>query len=503
MPSDSDKVAKANQSGPTVSRRAAILGATATAILGAAIGGGAVAVSKRDDDDSKSGSSSKPDSGIDRDVVSSRAFEAVVWGMPAVNYDRMLQAAIAVGAEPNQIVYWSKLLDWKNQTLTPNPNAIYLMPFYDTTSGPVVIDVPPAEGDSTITGSIDSVWQTPLADVGPAGTDKGAGGRYLILPPGFTGEIPDGFIPLRSETYAGFAIMRSNLKSGSDADIAAAVNYGKRIGIYRLDAAGNPPPTPYVDASGKEFDSTIPYNRDFFTNLNRVVQAEVWLPRDMAMIDQLSSLGITKGAPYKPDSTTLSRFDNAAADAGKWLEQLYVKGFTPPYFDNTHWALPANQQLITAMQSGFADPSSYPVDARGMAYSFAYFAAKNLGTGQFYLVAIHDADGKDLDGGKNYKINVPAHVPVSLYWSATAYDRGTHTLIRDVNWASRASNTPELQTNSDGSVDLYMGPSAPEGKKSNWIPTKSGRNFEIMFRFYGPQPPLSEKTWKLPDIQTA
>lgn len=502
MPLNSGEVANPSQSSPTVSRRAALLGAAVTAALGAAIGG-AVAVSKRGDDDSKTGSTAKSDSGIDRDLVSSRAFEAVVWGMPAVNYDRMLQAAIAVGAGPNQIVYWSKLLDWKNQTLTPNPNAIYLMPFYDTTSGPVVIDVPPADRDSTITGSIDSVWQTPLADVGPAGTDKGAGGRYLILPPGFTGEIPDGFIPLRSETYAGFAIMRSNPKSGSDADIAAAVNYGKRIGLYRLDAAGNRPPTPYVDASGKEFDATIPYNRDFFTNLNRIVQAEVWLPRDMAMIDQLSSLGITKGAPYQPDSETLTRFDDAAADAGKWLEQLYVKSFTPAYFDNTHWALPANQRLVTAMQSGFADPGNYPVDARGMTYSFAYFAAKSLGTGQFYLVAIHYSDGKDLDGGRNYKINVPAHVPVSLYWSATAYDRGTHTLIRDVDWASRASNTPGLQTNSDGSVDLYIGPSAPDGKKSNWIPTKPGRNFEIMFRFYGPQPPLSEKTSKLPDIQPA
>ncbi|MFE3028851.1 DUF1214 domain-containing protein [Nocardia tengchongensis] len=503
MSPDSEAATRSDDSGPTVSRRAALLGAAVTAALGAAIGGGAVAVAKRDDNDSKSDTSAKSDSGVDRDVVSSRAFEAVVWGMPAVNYDRMLQAAIAVGAGPNQIVYWSRLLDWKNQTLTPNPNAIYLMPFYDTTSGPVVLDIPPAEGDSTITGSIDSVWQTPLADVGPAGIDKGAGGRYLILPPGFNGQIPEGFIPLHSETYAGFAIMRSNVKNGTDADIAAAVDYGKRIGLYRLDAAGNPPPTPYVDASGKEFDSTIPYNRDFFTALNRVVQAEVWLPRDMAMIAQLTSLGITKGAPYQPDSAMLTRFDDAAADAGKWLDALYVKSFEPPYFDNTHWALPANQQLVTAMSDGFADPANYPVDVRGMTYSFAYFAPKSLGTGQFYLVTIHDSEGKDFDGGKNYKITVPPHVPVSLYWSATAYDRVTHTLIRDVDWASRASNTPDLQTNSDGSVDLYLGPSAPDGKKSNWIPTKSGKKFEIMFRFYGPQPPLSEKTWKLPDIQPA
>ncbi|MFE3798807.1 DUF1214 domain-containing protein [Nocardia tengchongensis] len=503
MSPDNEASPRSGDSGPTVSRRAALLGAVATAALGAAIGGGAVAISKRDDDDSKSDTSAKPDSSIDRDLISSRAFEAVVWGMPAVNYDRMLQAAIGIGGGSNQIVYWSKLVDWKNQTLTPNPNAVYLMPFYDTSAGPVVLEIPPADGDSKITGSIDSVWQTPLADVGPAGIDKGAGGRYLILAPGYSGQIPDGFIPLHSETKAGFALLRSNLKSGTDADVAAAVDYGKRARLYRLDAAGNPPPTTYVDASGKEFDATIPYNRDFFTTLNRVVQAEGWLPRDMAMVNQLSSLGITKGAPYQPDSATLTRLDDAAADAEKWLDELYVKSFEPPYFDNTHWALPANQQLVTAMHDGFADPANYPVDARGMTYSFAFFAPKNLGTGQFYLVSIHDSEGKDFEGGKNYKVTVPAHVPVSLYWSATAYDRETHTLIRDADWASHASNTPGLQTNSDGSIDLYIGPSAPDGKKSNWIPTKSGKKFEIMFRFYGPQPPLSEKTWKLPDIQPA
>lgn len=500
MSADNEQVNRSD----SVSRRAAILGAAATAVLGAALGAGAVAVSERDrDNDANSASPGSGDTSGNGDPLATRAFEAVVWGMPAVNYDRMLQAAIKIGGGANQIVYWSKLLDWHNQTLTPNPNAIYLMPFYDTAAGPMVLEIPPAEGDSTITGSIDTLWQTPLADVGPAGTDKGAGGRYLILPPGYDAPIPDGFIPLRSETKAGFAILRSNLKSDSDADVAAAVDYGTRARLYRLDAAENPPPTAYVDASGKEFDSTIPYSRDFFTNLNRVVQSEAWLARDMAMIDQLASLGITKGKPFQPDSVTGEILDKSAEQAQEWLEQRYVKFFTPPYYDNTHWALPVDQTLITAMQDGFPDPNVYPVDARGVTYSFAYFATKSLGSGQFYLIAIHDAHSDDLDGGKSYRITVPAHVPVTLYWSATAYNRETHTLIREVDWASRASNTPGVQTNSDGSVDLYFGPAAPEGKNPNWIPTKSGQNFEVMFRFYGPQQPLFDKTWKLPDIQPA
>jgi len=122
-----------------------------------------------------------------RRTIERRAVEAVIWGMPVVNYDLMYQAMVnAANGKVNQIVYWSRLPDWKNQTLTPNPDAIYLMTFINTRDvGPVVIEIPPAEGGS-INGTIMNVWQTPLEDVGPAGVDKGTGGKYLVLPPGST-----------------------------------------------------------------------------------------------------------------------------------------------------------------------------------------------------------------------------------------------------------------------------------------------------------------------------
>src|SRR4029450_10290359 len=166
-----------------------------------------------------------------------RAVEAVIWGMPAVNYERMLQAALANGAKANQVVYWSRPVDWRNQTLTPNPDTIYLMPIYDTTTGPVVLEIPPARGDGSIVGSIDDGWQNPLADVGPAGSDNGKGGKYLILPPGHKEELPPDYIALRSMTYRGFALLRSSIKSSSDDDIAKAVAYGKRIKFYPLAKA--------------------------------------------------------------------------------------------------------------------------------------------------------------------------------------------------------------------------------------------------------------------------
>jgi hypothetical protein len=101
----------------------------------------------------------------------------------------------------------------------------------------------------------------------------------------------------------------------------------------------------------------------------------------------------------------------------------------------------------------------------------------------------------------NYKLNVPANAPVRQYWSATLYDLKTHALIREMSHAGRSSQSPGLQVNEDGSVDLYFGPDAPEGKETNWTPTDPNGKFEILFRFYGPEPSLFDKRWVLPDIE--
>ena len=122
-------------------------------------------------------------------AIERRAVEAVIWGMPAVNYDLMRQEMLdATDAEVGQVIYWGRPLDWMNQTLTPNPDTMYFMTFFDTKNGPVVIDIPPAEGGS-LNGNIVTAWQMPLEDVGLLGVDKGAGVRLAILPPGYAGTV--------------------------------------------------------------------------------------------------------------------------------------------------------------------------------------------------------------------------------------------------------------------------------------------------------------------------
>src|SRR6201990_1248413 len=77
---------------------------------------------------------------LNRRMIERRAVEAVIWGMPAVNYDLMLQEMLTkTPGKVGQVIYWGGPLDWHNQTLTPNPDALYFMTFVNTKDGPVVL----------------------------------------------------------------------------------------------------------------------------------------------------------------------------------------------------------------------------------------------------------------------------------------------------------------------------------------------------------------------------
>ena len=412
----------------------------------------------------------------------------------------MVQAAAAQGAGPNQIVYWSRPVNSKDQTLTPNPDTIYFNPFFDTRDGPVVLEIPPATADAVIVGTIDASWQNALVDVGPAGADKGKGGKYLMTPPGYKEKAPAGYIVVPMETNQGFVILRSNFKSRSDADIAAAVEHGKLIKLYPLKAG--PGASVAVDMYDKPFEANIQYDWHFFESLHRFIQSEPWLTRDKVMIEQLRTLGIEKGKPFAPDDRAKAMFDAAAKEAHEYIAMNYERNFDPPFLEGTHWAVPVPQATMEGLQAAFADPDVYALDGRAVMYHMAYFSPKALGTAQFYLVSISDSTGQPLDGKKHYQLTVPANAPVKQYWSATLYDRDTHALIRETSHSSRGSNVPELLKNGDGSVTLYFGSKAPDGQESNWVPTND-RPFEVLFRFYGPDKALFEKTWKLPDIEPA
>ena len=437
---------------------------------------------------------------FDREIER-KATQAVVWGIPAVNYDLMRQEMLTkTPGKVGQVIYWGRPLDWKNQTLTPNPDALYFMMFFSTKDGPVVLDLPPAEESASFNGNIVNAWQLPLEDAGLLGIDKGKGGKFVILPPGFKDKLPDGFTPLPSEVYGGYMLFRSNLKSHGDGDVKASIDYGKKLKIYPLAAADDPPETTFVDVKDILFDSTIKWDASFFENLNRIVQEEPWIARDRVMIDQLKTLGIEKDKPFTPDQHMNSLLTKGIREAQALLEAKYDAGLPPFFTDKSRWTFPAYPDLIKAAQANFDETDAYPVDHRGVAYSYAYIGIKRLGAGQFYSISIRDEDGHAFDGSKTYRLNVPANVPVQQYWSVTAYDRQTHALIKNVSRASRSSQIPDLAKNSDGSVDLYFGPKPPKAKEANWVPTDPKRQFELMFRAYGPTKEFFDKKWVLNDV---
>jgi hypothetical protein len=216
------------------------------------------------------------------------------------------------------------------------------------------------------------------------------------------------------------------------------------------------------------------------------------------MIDQLKTIGIERGKPFGPDAKAQEMLDEAMLEAKAVLEESYGK--VPPFYQGGHWFFPVGEEMHQNVMKFFDVPDSYPVDARGCAYTFAFFSARHLGESQYYLMAAQDRDGRPLDGKSSYRVRVPANVPITQYWSMTVYNRDTHTFIRNARWVGRSSQTPGLQANADGSVDIFFGPTSP-GPESNWIPTDPKGRFEVLARFYGPQKALFDKTWKLPDIE--
>lgn len=436
---------------------------------------------------------------IKEKIQYNRAVEAAIWGLPAVNFQLMYKEMEKLHGSYNQIVYWPGLLNWKNQTLTPNPDVIYLMPFFNTEKGPVVLEIPPADG-GTFNGSVMNYWQAAIEDVGPGGLDKGKGGKYIILPPGYDkSKIPSGYFVMQSDTYRGYALLRSVLKSGSPEDVKAAVDYGKRVKLYPYVQGSSSPQTVFVDASKVEYNSTIKYDESFYQTLNEIVQQEPFLERDRAMIDLLKTIGIERGKPFSPDAKAKEIFNLAIHDAKEWLIWNYEN--IKPFYQGSQWFFPASADNINSIKNSFQTREIYPIDNRGVCYMIAFFSAKHLGESQYYLMTTKDKDGNFLKGNSSYRVVVPANVPVKQYWSMTVYDRETHAFVRNMKWAGRSSQTPSLKKNSDGTVTLYFGPKPPSEGESNWTPTDPNGDFEILTRFYGPTPALFDQSWKLTDLE--
>ncbi len=426
-----------------------------------------------------------------------RAVESAIWGMPIVAFDAMRQAFFRdAKAKYGDVVYLSKPADWKLQLATPNNSVLYVYFNFNLSDGPLVIDVP-AAGETGLFGSFTNAWQRPIIDIGPEGTDQGEGGKYLLISPLMQYHIPDGYITVGCETMNGYGALRVIPKTTSSADREKALELIRQIRIYPVSKAAHPPVPNFIDMHGKLFDAIPRMDDTFYDSLAKMFQEERLPVRDLAMTAYLRSIGIQKGKEFKPDTKTREILNSAIQETHHILMDSFLLGEN--YWPDRQWkAINPGNGVKTSFS--FVEPTFYDLDARGMTFFAACAPPIRLGKASFYLTGVVDSKGEHFQGGERYHLRVPAKVPARQFWSVTVYDLETAAFVRDSPKQTIDSNTLDLQ-NADGSIDVYFGPTPPEGKEANWIKTENGKPWFLFFRFYGPEKQVFDRTWKLPDVE--
>jgi hypothetical protein len=429
-----------------------------------------------------------------------RAVDAVVWAMPLLNFKGFRDGHKAVGVGYNDIAYHSKVQNWKFQTATPNDTTPYVNFYWNVKDGPVVVEIPPSADGVGIFGTLMDAWQRPLEDVGAKGKDGGRGAKYVLLPPGYDGEVLPGAFTYQQRTYHGFAILRPIIADSSPENVAKAAAFAKKIKIYPLARADNPPTNRYVDIYDKLVEQTPALDKTIYAELHEIIQEEVVEEQNKAMMGLLSRIGIQKGKPFKPDAEAMKIYEAAAPEALQYMIEQYHRHLNPRMYEGKKWSVlapPGNKET----EFTYEFPNHFDYHARGALYYAVITSVKNYGTATFYLDLAEDKNGVWLDGGKSYKLVVPPNVPARDFWSVVAYDLETAAWIRDMPKVGIDSSMEGVATNKDGSVDVYFGPKAPKGREANWIPTAKGRRFFLLFRFYGPEPAVFDGSFQLNDIE--
>lgn len=442
-----------------------------------------------------------PPRSIEYEIAVQRAAQAAIWGMPAVSvYDIELSIQRDLGGKPGDVVYFTKPMTSRHGFLTANDVTPYVVSAQTTADGPLVIEVPPASDKVSYFGTIVDGWQTPLADVGPPGDDQGKGGKYLFLPPGYQGEMPDGYLVYRPNTFGVHLAFRPVAKNGGTlADQAA---YAQTLKVYPLSQAANPPKTIFIDAYPQRWNTLPVYDLSYFEDLNAVVQREPVLERDKVMMAMLAELGIRKGQPFKPDAATQEALFDGLSRAYAYLQDRFISpgGAFTPYWKDRQWAVFNLSPAQAKAGFPFVEPDRLMVYERAQAYFYLTYLPKVLGGGSFYLTAVRDQGGKLLNGTDTYRLTVPSDTPAKDFWSVIVYSMKTKGFVEGADRVGLSSvHLDKMAKNDDGTVDVFFGPVAPKGMESNWIPT--GEDFFLMFRLYGPDKPLFDKTWTLADVE--
>jgi hypothetical protein len=445
---------------------------------------------------------------------------------------------LSIGAEDNSVTIYPELMDAKSLFLTANADTVYYFSIVDLTKGPMVVEQPPKG-----LGTVNDMWFGWIIDVGFPGPDRGEGGRYLLLPPGYDGPVPEGgFYVARSKTtrviYAARAFLADNdpkptvelikktikiypyTPGGLGTSIATALE-----GKVRLEATPPVPATKFVEASGKSFNTIPPSDYSFFEMINANIQQEPADSYNPELAGQLAAIGIVKGKPFNPDARMRKILTDAAAvgnAAGRALNWRPRESLDWTYYPNSSWANMlwqggANFETPppTITKEGFFKPLP-ATGARTLDSKTAFYYGYTLDSpgmimrlprvGSQYLMGFLDADKKEFDGAKTYKVSLPPNIPAAAFWSFTLYDNQSRSMLDTPQRYPRAGSqsypSPAAEPNADGSTTIYFGPTQPAGvKRGNWIQTMPGKGWFTLLRLYSPLESFFTKEWRLSEIE--
>lgn len=435
-----------------------------------------------------------------------RGVEVFLNFIPAASIEAFRLGNAELGAgKSNHAVIFDQLLDSSPLLLTGNTDTVYCLVTLDLEAdGPTVVEVPPGSGP----GTVNDAFFRFVIDMGGPGPDRGNGGKYLIVPPGYKGALPTtGYYVAESPSYVNLLVLRGFLVDGKPD--AASKMFREGIKVYPLAGAANPPAMQFFNGSKVPYNTVHANNFEFFAELDHVIQKEPIDFIDPELRGLAASIGIRKGAKFAPDERMKGILVDAVAvgNATARATSFRNRDARIAIYPNSQW-----QNMFGAADYRFLDDAGRGgrnLDARTMFY-YGYtvntpaMVAKLPGRGSQYAMGFADTAGNPFDGAKSYRLRVPANVPAKDFWSVVVYDPQTRSELQTSQpFPGRNNRRDQLIENADGSVDVHFGPSAPAGKEANWIATVPGKGWFAIFRLYGPLEPWFDKTWRLSEIEEA
>lgn len=414
-----------------------------------------------------------------------RAIDVYLTQIPAIGIAAEHAGLADFGAKrSNQMIIWETLMDAETILLTANTETVYALGRLNLKAeGPTVVEAPPK-----MLGFAMDALQRYLVDIGLPGPDKGEGGKYLFLPPGYTGDVPEGYFVVKSPTFTvGFGMRGFKVDGKTDQAVALM----KQTKVYPLAQASTPATMEFLNGSGKAINTIHPDTIGFFEMLAELVEeepAEIFTPLERF---QMQTIGIEKGKPFNPDAKTRTLLSEAARTGSAMAR---ANSFASPirntyYYDDRKW------QFVGEVPYNFVKNEILEVDHRAYVYYMALgnspaMMSRNVGVGSYYFWTYKDKDGNFFDGAKNYKLHVPANVPAKDFWSVLVYDSLSRSMLKTSQKFPSVSLYSGPSANADGSVDVYFGPDMPKAQEKNWIQTAAGKGWFPIFRFYGPLQPV-------------